>query len=155
MIFDRVVTREESGIYETELYLKSVCEDYGFDYETVDKDCSYKPTYVKEDGFIARAVQIVKNIFTAIIKFFVALWKGILGIFTAIYNFGNRIYKRLAGIKSEEKVETTLFTSDFKLKKLSFDNTDALKSFYDKSNKELSANVQKISRSNIEFIKKF
>lgn len=155
MIFDRVVTREESGTYETELYLKSVCEDYGFDYETVDKDFSYKPTYIKEDGFIARAVQIVKDIFAAIIKFIVALWKGILGIFTAIYSFGNSIYKRLAGIKSEEKIEATFFTSDFKLKKLSFDNTDALKSFYDKSNKELSANIQKISKNNIEFIKKF
>ena len=155
MIFNKIITREETGTYETELYLKSVCEEYGFDYDNIEKNPHYEPKYVKEDGFFARVVQIVKDIFAALMKFLVALWKGILGIFTAIYNFGNRIYKRLAGIKSEEKVEATLFTGDFKLKKLSFDSTDALKAFYDKSNKELAANIQKISKSNIEFTKKF
>lgn len=163
MQFDKFKKESDSipeEIVSCENYLQSVCEEYDICYETCE--FNHPDKHIVQEGIIGSIWKFIKNIFAGVIKVLVAIWKLIVSVVKKIWNGLKALYRFIFGkkeqtkTKSEKKVKVSILESSAPINEKTFVTNDInqIKAAYERSIKSISAKIDKLSRENIEFMKK-
>ena len=170
MIIENQIPDTASSLKDTEAYLTSVCEEYGLDYNNLDKDPDYE---VATEGIISSIVKFIKMVFTKAIQIIVSLWKKLVGIVKAIIKWIVTKVKNLFSKKDKEDnsaqeiMNKSHYNASFCMESLEpnevpeingvrqYNSLDSLKAAFKKSMDKISAEINKESKRNIEDMKKF
>ena len=92
-----------SNITDTEAYLESVCNEYGLDYENLDKENTNEIEFVQE-GILSDIFKGIKSFFTKVIQFLVKIWRNLVDFVKKIINWVVSKVKKLFGKKDDKEV---------------------------------------------------
>ena len=151
-----------SNITDTEAYLESVCNEYGLDYENLDKENTNEIEFVQE-GILSDIFKGIKSFFTKVIQFLVKIWRNLVDFVKKIINWVVSKVKKLFGNKDDKEVitkvklivsfcmEATEIPEGFK----EYNNIEELQRAFKKSIDKISNEIKIQSKKNIDFMKRY
>ena len=151
-----------SNITDTEAYLESVCNEYGLDYENLDKENTNEIEFVQE-GILSDIFKGIKSFFTKVIQFLVKIWRNLVDFVKKIINWVVSKVKKLFGKKDDKEaaknvkliaafcMEATEIPEGFK----EYNNIEELQRAFKKSIDKISNEIKIQSKKNIDFMKRY
>lgn len=157
--YNQVIDTAVNNIKDTDLYLESICNEYGLNYEDLDAEPSNKIEFVNE-GILANVFRAIKNFFRKVIQFLVKIWKKLVEFVKGVINWVVSKVKKLFG-KDEKKAEKVELYAKFCMEATSveglnkYDGLDDLKKAFKASIDKISKEINIQSKKNIDFMKKY
>ena len=163
MNFNKFANKNElPEIVSCENYLQSVCEEYDICYETCE--FNHPDSEVVNEGILSSIWNAIKSIFKGVIKVLVAIWKVIVAVVKKIWNGLKALYRFIFGKKEVPKkpdpeaksvnVAIIEAANSVVCNKFNTNNIEVIKKAYERSIKSISSKIDRLSRENIEFMKK-
>ena len=161
-LINEYIDTNTNYLIDTENYLKSVCEEYNFDYDKLDKESD---TEISNEGFFGSAWEMLKRFFNQAIKFIISLWKKLVEMAKKIaamgINFLKDILKKFSNKKvltEEVSVKTVAFcqpNTDIKSDRVEYKSFDDLKNNFNKVINIISKEINIESKKNIDSLRKY
>ena len=145
----------EENLNATESFLKSTCEEYSFDYDSLDKEITIEGI---TDAF-RNIKDIVVAIFKRAIKIIVWIWKKLVSLVrTMITNFV-KFVKKILGIKEKKppvkiKYGIIIF-ENANVKEINTNSREEVINNFKQSIASISNEIRNVSQKNISFMKSF
>ena len=161
-LINEYIDTNTNYLIDTENYLKSVCEEYNFDYDKLDEESD---TEISNEGFFGSAWEMLKRFFNQAIKFIISLWKKLVEMAKKIaamgINFLKDILKKFSNKKvltEEVSVKTVAFcqpNTDIKSDRVKYKSFDDLKNNFNKVINIISKEINIESKKNIDSLRKY
>ena len=161
-LINEYIDTNTNYLIDTENYLKSVCEEYNFDYDKLDEESD---TEISNEGFFGSAWEMLKRFFNQAIKFIISLWKKLVEMAKKIaamgINFLKDILKKFSNKKvltEEVSVKTVAFcqpNTDIKSDRVEYKSFDDLKNNFNKVINIISKEINIESKKNIDSLRKY
>lgn len=150
-----------SNVTDTEAYLESVCNEYGLDYENLDKENTNEIEFVQE-GILSDIFKGIKSFFTKAIQFLVKIWRSLVDFVKKIINWVVSKVKKLFGKKDKENVKNVKLIASFCMEATEipegfkeYNNIEELQKAFKKSIDKISNEIKIQSKKNIDFMKRY
>ena len=145
----------DPSLYQTELFLKSTCEEYSIDYDT----CELQKKTIISEGVIDKIIEFVKELFKKAIALLVKIWKTIVAFAKKVWESVTRFISKIIGGSHDKerqiKLKVAFITENFKATEKEYHSKADIANAYKASIAKLNAEIQKRSNENINFMKRF
>ena len=141
----------DDQLVQTESYLINTCKEYNIEYST----CECKMIPVTE-GIVSGFINLVKTIFQKVIAFLVKIWKAIVEFVKTIIKKAIELFKRLFNIKTDKKfsIKSHIISKPGSITEVNFKSMSDVRSEFSKAIQEQNAEINKLSRMNIDATKR-